>query len=65
LPHSPSNKPPHNREGRFNKVVTGLLGLSGLTNVTCGQYKSKLTIEAKMMWSLSNIGKGYHLRTSK
>jgi hypothetical protein len=29
LPHSPSNKPPRSREGRFDKVVTGLLGLSG------------------------------------
>jgi hypothetical protein len=29
LPHSPSNKPPQSREVQFNKVVTGLLGLSG------------------------------------
>jgi hypothetical protein len=29
LPHSPSNKQPHSREGWFNKVVTGLLGLPG------------------------------------
>jgi hypothetical protein len=27
LPHSPSNKQPRSREGRFDKVVTGLLGL--------------------------------------
>jgi hypothetical protein len=42
LPHSPSNKPPQSREGRFDKVVTGLLGLPGPINPTCGQYKSKL-----------------------
>jgi hypothetical protein len=29
LPHSPANKPPRSREGRFNKVVTGLLVLPG------------------------------------
>jgi hypothetical protein len=29
LPHSPSNKPPRSREVRFDKVVTGLLGLPG------------------------------------
>jgi hypothetical protein len=29
LPHPPSNKPPRSREGRFNEVATGLLGLSG------------------------------------
>jgi hypothetical protein len=29
LPHSPSNKPPRSREGRFDKVVPRLLGLSG------------------------------------
>jgi hypothetical protein len=29
MSHSPSNKPPRNREGRFDKVVLGLLGLSG------------------------------------
>jgi hypothetical protein len=29
LPHSPSNKPPWSREGWFDKVVTGLLGLPG------------------------------------
>jgi hypothetical protein len=28
LSHSPSNKPPLSREGWFDKVVTGLLGLS-------------------------------------
>jgi hypothetical protein len=28
LPHSPSNKPPQSREGQFDKVVPGLLGLS-------------------------------------
>jgi hypothetical protein len=28
LSHSPSNKPPRSREGRFDKVVTRLLGLS-------------------------------------
>jgi hypothetical protein len=27
LPHSPSNKPPQCREGQFDKVVPGLLGL--------------------------------------
>jgi hypothetical protein len=30
LPHSPSNKPPRSWEVRFDEVVTGLLGLSGL-----------------------------------
>jgi hypothetical protein len=30
LPHSPSNKQPRSREGWFDKVVTGLLGLPGL-----------------------------------
>jgi hypothetical protein len=30
LPHSPSNKPPQSKEVRFDKVVTGLLVLSGL-----------------------------------
>jgi hypothetical protein len=29
LPHSPSNKPPQSGEVRFDKIVTGLLGLSG------------------------------------
>jgi hypothetical protein len=29
LPHSPSNKPPRSREERFDKIVLGLLGLSG------------------------------------
>jgi hypothetical protein len=42
LSHSPSNKPPRSREVRFDKVVTGLLGLLGPINPTCGQYKSKL-----------------------
>jgi hypothetical protein len=42
LPHSLSNKPPRNREVWFNKVVTGLLGLSGSINLTYGQYESKL-----------------------
>jgi hypothetical protein len=41
LPHSPSNKPPQSREGRLDKVVTGLLGLSGPINPTWGQYKIK------------------------
>jgi hypothetical protein len=30
LPHSSSNKPPQSREVRFDKVVTGLLGLSDI-----------------------------------
>jgi hypothetical protein len=29
LPYFPSNKPPRNREGWFDKVVPGLLGLLG------------------------------------
>jgi hypothetical protein len=29
MPHSPSNKPPRSREGRFDKVVPGLLDLPG------------------------------------
>jgi hypothetical protein len=29
LPQSPSNKLPQSREGQFNEVVTGLLGLPG------------------------------------
>jgi hypothetical protein len=29
LPHSSSNKPPRSREGQFDKVVLGLLGLPG------------------------------------
>jgi hypothetical protein len=29
LPHYPSNKPPRSREGQFDKVVIGLLGLPG------------------------------------
>jgi hypothetical protein len=29
LPYSPSNKPPRSREGQIDKVVPGLLGLSG------------------------------------
>jgi hypothetical protein len=47
LSHSPSNKPPQCREGRFNKVVTGLLGLPGPINLTCSQYKSKLVHQAQ------------------
>jgi hypothetical protein len=65
LPHSPSNKPPRSREGRFNKVVIGLLGLPSPINPTCGQYKSKLAIEAKMMRSLIDTGGGYHLEISE
>jgi hypothetical protein len=42
LPHFPSNKPPQSREGWFDKVVTGLLGLPDPVNSTCDQYKSKL-----------------------
>jgi hypothetical protein len=42
LPHSPSNKPPRSREVQFDKVITGLLGLLGPINPTCGQYKSKV-----------------------
>jgi hypothetical protein len=56
LPHSSSNKPPPRREVRFDKVVTGLLGLSGPINLTCGQYKSKLAIGAKMVQSLIDTG---------
>jgi hypothetical protein len=41
LPHPPSNKPPQSREVWFDKVVTELLGLLGLINPTCDQYKSK------------------------
>jgi hypothetical protein len=65
LPHSPSDKPPQSREGRFDKVVTGLLGLPGPINPTCGQYKSSLAIGAKMTWSLINTGEGYHIGTSE
>jgi hypothetical protein len=48
------------REVQFDEVVTG-----PPTNPTCSQYKSKLTIEAQMMWSLINIDGGYHLEISK
>jgi hypothetical protein len=50
---------------RFDKVVTGLLGLPGLINPTCAQYKSKLAIRAKTTWSLIKTGGGYQLGTSK
>jgi hypothetical protein len=50
---------------QFNKVVTGLLGLPGLINPTCAQYKSKLAIRAKMARSIINTGGGYHLGTSE
>jgi hypothetical protein len=50
---------------RFDKVVTGLLGLPGLINLTCAQYKSKLAIRAKTTWSLIKTGRGYHLGTSE
>jgi hypothetical protein len=36
LPHSPSNKLPQSRERRFDKVVTGILGLSVPINPTSG-----------------------------
>jgi hypothetical protein len=42
MPHSFSNNPPQSKKVRFNKVVTGLLDLSGTINPICGQYKSKL-----------------------
>jgi hypothetical protein len=42
LPHSPSNKPPQSREGRFDKAVTKLLGLLSPINLTCCHYNSKL-----------------------
>jgi hypothetical protein len=61
LPHSSTNKPPRSREVQFDEVVTGLLGLPGPINLTCGQYKSRLAIEAKMMRSLIDAGGGYHL----
>jgi hypothetical protein len=65
LPHSLSNKLPQSREGQFDKVVTRLLGLPGPINPTCGQYKSKLTIGAKMMRSLIDTGWGYYFGTSE
>jgi hypothetical protein len=61
--HSPSNKPFRSREARFDEVVTGLLVLSGPLNLTCSQYKSRLTIRAKTMRSLIDTGRGYHLGT--
>jgi hypothetical protein len=63
LPHSPSNKPPRSREGRFNKVVTELLGLPGPINP--GQYKSKFVIGDKTTWSLIDTGGSYHLGISE
>jgi hypothetical protein len=36
LSHSPSNKPPQSREGRFDEVVTGLLDLPNPINPTSG-----------------------------
>jgi hypothetical protein len=52
-------------DGRFNKVVIVLLGLSGPINLTCVQYKLKLAIGTKMMQFLIDRGGGYHLRTSE
>jgi hypothetical protein len=63
LPYSASNKPPWSRKVRFDKVVTGLLGLPGPINLTCGQYKSKLAIGVKTTRSLIHIGGGYHRGT--
>jgi hypothetical protein len=65
LPHSPSNKPPRSKEVQFDEVVTGLLGLPGPINPTCGQYKSKLTIRAKTTQSLIDTSRGYHHGTSE
>jgi hypothetical protein len=65
LPHSPSNKLPQSRERRFDKVVTGILGLSVPINPTSGQYKSSIAIGVKMMRFLIDTGRGYHLRTSE
>jgi hypothetical protein len=42
LPHSPSNKLPRNREVWFNKVVTGLLGLSGIMKLNMRSVQVKV-----------------------
>jgi hypothetical protein len=67
LPHSPSNKPPWSREGRFDKVVTGLLDLPGPINLTCGHYKSKIVHWGQNDTVLNRHmrGGGYHLETSE
>jgi hypothetical protein len=49
----------------LDKVVTRLLGLPCPTKPSCGQYRSKLAIRAKIMQSLIDIGGGYDLGTSK
>jgi hypothetical protein len=65
LHHSPSNKPPWSKEVQFDEVVTGLLGLPGHINPTCGQYKPKLAIRAKTTQPLIDTGRGYHHGTSE
>jgi hypothetical protein len=53
------------KEVQFDKVVIGLLGLPRFVNPTCGQYKLKLAIGAKMTRFLINTGGGYHLGSSE
>jgi hypothetical protein len=50
---------------RFNNVVTVLLGLPGPINPTCGRTNQSLSIRTKMMQSLMNTDRGYHLGTSE
>jgi hypothetical protein len=65
LPHSPSNKPPRSREEQFDKIVPGLLGLSGPIKPDMQPVQIKICHWAKIIQSLIDIAGGYHLETSK
>jgi hypothetical protein len=65
LPHSPPNKPPQSREVRFNKVVTGLLGLSGPIKSDMRSVQVKACHQGQNDTVFNQHKRGYHLGTSK
>jgi hypothetical protein len=64
LPHSPSNKPPQSRGVQFDKVVTGLLGLSSPIKFDMRPVQIKACHRGQNDWSLIDAGGGYHTETS-
>jgi hypothetical protein len=63
LPHSPTNKPPRSKEGQFDKVVTGLLGLSGPIKLDMRSVQIKACHWSQNDRSLIDIDVGYHIGT--
>jgi hypothetical protein len=63
LPHSPSNKLPRSREGQFDKVVTGLLGLSGPIKLDMWSVQIKACHWSQNDRSLIDTDVGNHIGT--